>query len=243
MWFLGKHTPEKRSFIDILKRIKSGDKFLKDRFISDYQPFIIKSVSQILNNKYIDIENSEEYSVGLIAFNEAIEKYDETKKCSFKKFSYQVIQRRLIDYKRKNEKGSKTYPFSYFEGEETYDFEYKYLVEKDTDHVYNFEIREEFASFVNRMKDFGITMDDLVKNMPKHRDSRKNCAKIAKLIAEDDSLFDKFKAKKTIPFKDITKYVEVSQRTVERNRKYIIALVLILKSDLDIIKNYIRNLE
>lgn len=242
MWFLGKRTPEKRSFIDILQKIKSGDRLLKDRFISDYQPFIIKSVSQILNNKYIDIENSEEYSVGLIAFNEAIEKYDEAKKCSFKKFSYQVMQRRLIDYRRKADK-VKVYPFSYFEGDETYHFEYKYLIEKNTDHIYNFEIREEFVSFVNKMKNFGITMDDLVKNMPKHRDSRKTCASIAKLIAEDDGLYDKFKAKKTIPFKDIAKYVEVSQRTVERNRKYIIALVLILKSDLDIIKNYIKNLE
>jgi len=85
MWFFGMRTPEKRSFIDILQRIKAGDKLLKDRFISDYKPFIIKSVSQILNNRYIDIENSEEYSVGLIAFNEAIEKYDKDKKCSFKK--------------------------------------------------------------------------------------------------------------------------------------------------------------
>lgn len=243
MWFFGMRTPEKRSFIDILQRIKAGDKLLKDRFISDYKPFIIKSVSQILNNRYIDIENSEEYSVGLIAFNEAIEKYDKDKKCSFKKFSYQVMQRRLIDYQRKNEKSSKVYPFSYFEEDESHDFEYRYLVERDTDHVYNFEVREEFASFVNKMKDFGITMDDLVKNMPKHRDSRKTCAKIAKYIAEDDELYKKFNTKKTIPFKDIADYIDVSQRTVERNRKYIIALVLILKSDLDIIKNYIKNLE
>lgn len=243
IWFLGKRKPEKRSFIDILQKIQSGDKLLKDRFISDYRPFIIKSVSQILNNKYIDIENSEEYSVGLIAFNEAIEKYDEEKKCSFKKFSYQVMQRRLIDYRRKNEKNSKVYPFSYFEGDESYDFEYKYLAEKHTDHFYNFEIREEFASFIDKMKDFGITMDDLMKNMPKHRDSRKNCAKIAKLIAEDEKLVEKLNKKKTIPFRDIANHVEVSQRTVERNRKYIIALVLILVSDLDIIKNYIKNLE
>lgn len=240
---MGVRAPEKRSFIDILHKIKSGDKFLKDRFISDYRPFIIKSVSKILNNKYIDIENSEEYSIGLIAFNEAIDKYNEDRKCSFKKFSYQVMQRRLIDYRRKNQKSSKVYPFSYFEGDETYDFESKYLVEKNTDHVYNLEIREEFVSFVRKMKDFGITMDDLVKNMPKHRDSRKTCAQIAKHIVEEDSLYDKFNAKKTIPFKYITKYVEVSQRTVERNRKYIIALVLILKSDLEIIKNYIKNLE
>ena len=243
MWFLGMRTPEKRSFIDILHKIKSGDKLLKDRFISDYRPFILKSVSQILNNKYIDIENSEEYSIGLIAFNEAIDKYDEDRKCSFKKFSQQVMQRRLIDYRRKNQKGSQVYPFSYFEGDEAYDFEGRHLVADHSDHVYNFEIREEFSNFVKKIKDFGISMDDLVKNMPKHRDSRKACVKIAKHIVEDDKLYDRFYIKKTIPFKSISNYIDVSQRTVERNRKYIIALVLILKSDMEIIKNYIKNLE
>ncbi|WP_026074009.1 RNA polymerase sigma-I factor [Acetivibrio cellulolyticus] len=243
MWILGVHTPEKRSFIDILHKIKNGDKLLKDRFISDYRPFIIKSVSKVLNNKFIDIENSEEYSIGLIAFNEAIEKYNEDRKCSFKKFSYQVIQRRLIDYRRKNQKSSVVYPFSYFEGDETYDFEEKFFKSEYSDHVYNFEIREEFSSFVKKMGDFGISMNDLVNTMPKHKDSRKTCVKIAKHIVEDENLYDKLTIKKTIPFKSLSKYIDVSQRTVERNRKYIIALVLILKSDLDIIKNYIKHLE
>ena len=121
MWFLGKRTPEKRSFIDILQKIKSGDRLLKDRFISDYQPFIIKSVSQILNNKYIDIENSEEYSVGLIAFNEAIEKYDVNKGKNFMKFAELVIRRRMVDYFRKiSAVCKKEIPFSSFSSKSEY---------------------------------------------------------------------------------------------------------------------------
>lgn len=243
VYFLGMSKPEKRSFIDILDKIKKGDKLLKDRFISDYRPFVIKSVSRVLNNKYIEIENCEEYSVGLIAFNEAIEKYDEARKCSFKKFSYQVIQRRLIDYMRKNQRASVVYPFSYFESDETSDFEEKFFKLEYSDHVYAFEVREEFSSFVKGMEDFGISLNDLVKSMPKHKDSRRTCAKIARLIVEDERLFEKFSLKKTIPFKSLSDFTDVSQRTVERNRKYIIALVLILKSDLEIIKNYIKHLE
>ncbi len=242
VYFLGKSKPEKRSFIDILNKIRKGDKLLKDRFISDYRPFVIKSVSRVLNNRYIQIENCEEYSVGLIAFNEAIEKYDEARMCSFEKFSYQVIQRRLIDYKRKNHKASVVYPFSYFENGETNYFEEKFLRQEYSDHVYAYEVREEFLSFIKGLEDFGISLNDLVKSMPKHKDSRGACAKIARLIVEDDRLFEKFNIKKTIPFKSLAEYIEVSQRTVERNRKYIIALVLILKSDLEIIKNYIKHL-
>lgn len=238
----GKDKPEKRSFIDILNKIRKGDKLLKDRFISDYRPFVIKSVSRVLNNKYIEIENCEEYSIGLIAFNEAIDKYDEARMCSFEKFSYQVIQRRLIDYRRKNHKHSSVYPFSYFETAETNDVEEKIFIQDYSDHIYEYEVREEFLTFTKRLKEFGISMNDLVKSMPKHKDSRSTCAKIARLIVEDNNLFERFNIKKTIPFKNLTEYIDVSQRTVERNRKYIMALVLILKSDLEIIKNYIKHL-
>ena len=100
-WGIKKH--EKESFLDILRRIKSGDRILKEKFIQDYKPFIIKSLYQA-TGRIPNIESSDEYSIGLVAFNEAIEKFNEEKNCSFKSFSQQVIKRRLIDYKRSNQK-------------------------------------------------------------------------------------------------------------------------------------------
>jgi len=44
------------------------------------------------------LTQSDEYSIALIAFNEAIESYDLDKKTKFVSFSKQVIKRRLIDY-------------------------------------------------------------------------------------------------------------------------------------------------
>lgn len=52
---------------DMLKQVKNGDILLREKLIADYQPFIIKTVSQFMG-KYIEIENSEEFSIGLIAF-------------------------------------------------------------------------------------------------------------------------------------------------------------------------------
>jgi RNA polymerase sigma factor len=63
---------------DMLKQVKNGDILLREKLIADYQPFIIKTVSQFMG-KYIEIENSEEFSIGLIAFNEAIDCFDESK--------------------------------------------------------------------------------------------------------------------------------------------------------------------
>jgi len=52
-------------------------------------------------DRHVEPENSEEYSVALLAFNEAINAYDEEKHSNFLVFSEQVINRRLIDYKEK----------------------------------------------------------------------------------------------------------------------------------------------
>lgn len=240
--FWDRHTYEQESFICILRKIKEGDKFLKNKFISDYRPFILKSISQ-LSGKFIDVENSEEYSVGLLAFNEAIDSYNEDKKCSFVKFSQQVIKRRLIDYKRSTSKNSKVLPFSYFESTKNVDFEERYMEAASPDHIYNFEVREEFKSFVVKLKEYDMSLHDLVSSTPKHKDTRSMCIKIAKIISGDNELYTKMNLKKTIPFKDLMKNIDVSQRTVERNRRYIIALTLIIKSELEVLKNYIKNLE
>ena len=46
--------------------------------------------------------------------------------------------------------------------------------------------------------------------------------------------------RKTIPISDLMKFVTVSRKTIERNRKYIIAVSLVLRSSLEEIKEYFK---
>jgi RNA polymerase sigma factor len=236
---LSKFKREKDSFIDIVRKVKKGDNLLRNEFINSYKPFIIKSVSQVIN-KNIDIESSEEFSVGLMAFNESIECYNEEKKYSFMDFSKQVIKRRVIDYIRLSQKNANVYPFSSFD--DSTNFEEKFLVDIHSNHVYEFELKEEFVYLEKSINSFGITIEQLINSSPKHRDTRANCIKISRLIAENENLYQKFCFKKTLPFTELKQKVNLSQRTLEKNRKFIIAMVLILKSNLDVLKKYIEDL-
>ena len=74
--FFSKNSLGKR-----IEHIQSGDKLEREKLIEEYIPFIIKTISS-LTNRYVESENSEEYSIGLEAFNEAIDRY-EAKKGSF----------------------------------------------------------------------------------------------------------------------------------------------------------------
>lgn len=224
------------TFILTLQNIKGGNKVLRNEFISNYIPFILKVTSKTLG-KFIDVQNSDEYSVAMSAFNEAIDSYDFSKNYNFFLFSEQVIKRRLIDFSRKNSR-LREYPFSYFE--DNYDFNEEPYLNSSYFSMEDIESREAIEDFINKLKEFDITMMDLTQNIPKHRDSRKLCIRIAKALAEDDRLFQKLKKNKSIPRNELKSQIGVHNKTIGNNRKYIIALCLIMRGDLQISQKYLQ---
>lgn len=224
------------SFISQIKEIKSGNQLLRNKFISDYKPFVVRVVSNTLG-KYIDMESSDEFSIGLAAFNEAIECFDLNKKYNFFLFSEQVIKRRILNFIRKN-KGSHEYPFSYFDDQDK--FEQSYLASNSYFSFEDVEIKDEIICFRENLACYGISLMDLVENAPKHRDSVILCIKIARALSEDGDLFDYLVRTKNIPRKRLKNIAKVHSRTVGNNRIFIIALCLIFKSDLELSKRYLK---
>lgn len=239
---LFRNKKQQNNVLEIIKKIKAGDKLLRENFIHEYKPFILKTVSRS-TGKYIEVENSEEFSVGLLAFNEAIDCYDYKKNPNFFKFTEHVIKRRIIDYFRSSSQTAKIYPFTYFEDEEHCNFEEKYLKVESAAFFESIETREEIELFENKLNEFGITFEDLVMHSPKHNDSKLLSIKIARVIADNAELYQRLDKNKNIPMTELIKKVEINPRTIERNRKFIIAVSLILRSNLDVLKGYIRNTE
>ncbi|MDP4180083.1 MAG: RNA polymerase sigma-I factor [Bacillota bacterium] len=234
-----KLNPENDSANDIVINIQNGDKLLKERFISDYTPFILKTVVRI-TGKYVEIENSEEYSIALMAFDEAINCFDISKNKNFLRFSDLVMNRRVIDYLRKSRKDKNVFPFTYFDCGSFEDFKEKYMPEDAISRLDNIEIKEEIILFKERLASFGITLENLAKNIPKHKDSKRLCIRIAKIIADNTELYYKLNKSKKIPMTDLMKLVDVHHVTVERNRKFIIAASLVINSRLEVIKSYLQ---
>jgi len=218
------------------KKIKNGDKHLKEKFIKDYIPFILNIVSSFYSSKTGDLKSSDEYSIGLMAFNEAIEKFDVNKSKSFLKFAEMVIKKRMIDYFRKTSSiGRKEIPFSYFNSNNETEFRKK---------INNLDIEEEFNSyeFICELRDFSKKINNLPDYMPKHKDSREMCINIAKKIVENKSIFDKLKTKKYIQMKELSKIIDVHPKTVERNRAFIICLCILFDNDYGNFKSYLNKI-
>jgi len=231
----------KEDLASIIDRIKAGDDQLREEFIIDYIPFIIKVISNSVKNK-IDIKNSDEYSIGLIAFNEAIEKYDNSKnKKGFNFFSFaeMVIKRRIIDYFRISSK-NKEMPFSYFEADDEH-FEDKFLQDESSSGYERIEVFQEIKHYSEMLKSFGIKISELHKYTPKHSDSVRMCVDIGRKIAENKEVFNKLVKKKYFPMKDIMKFVNVHPSTIEKNRKFIISVSLIYGNNYEHLKSYFNS--
>ncbi len=222
-------------FISTLKQIKEGDRLLREDFLSRYTPFMLKAASKVAG-RYVDIKNSDEYSIALSAFNEAIDCYDMTKNYNFLLFSEHVIRKRLIDHMRKN-KRNKELPFSYFENDD--EILENYTIFGSNIGFEDVEVREDIIEYKEALADFDITFMDLIANAPKHEDSRKLCIRIAKVLADDEELFRLLQKYKNIPRSELKKKAKVHSRTIGNHRKYIIALCLILRSNLELSKSYL----
>ena len=75
-----------------------SDKAFADSFIRSYIPFIKKEVSAFINRVCTD--SDDEYSIGLMAFYEAIRGYD-ADKGAFLSYAKLTVKSRLIDFARR----------------------------------------------------------------------------------------------------------------------------------------------
>jgi RNA polymerase sigma factor len=71
-------------------------------------------------------------------------------------------------------------------------------------------------------------------------DSKQQLLNVSRIIAENDYLYQKLDKKLQIPMTDLIPLIGVSSKTVEKNRKYIIAACIAMKSDLEIIKGFLQ---
>src|SRR4051812_2662115 len=161
---------KKRTLEESVLLVQQGDRTLLNKIIEAYKPFIAKNVSSVCK-RYI-YETDDEFSIGLIAFNEAIEKYSPERGSSLLSFSEVIIKRRVIDYIRKQTKHQRvSIDLTYSSLDE--DSAGTIIVNEMSLEEYNKksdeELRkEEILQFQTLLTSYDLSFGDLVENSPKH---------------------------------------------------------------------------
>ncbi|MCC2685352.1 MAG: putative polymerase sigma factor SigI [Paenibacillaceae bacterium] len=228
----------------VVMQIQAGDLRLRNQFITDYQPYVAKITSRFCK-RYIDPACDDEFSIALGAFNEAINQYVPEKGRSFLGFAETVVRRRLIDYVRKQQKFNKQTPYSSFEVEDEEDnvanpVEIQQAMDHYAEQQGVEERRAEIAEFSRELAEFSLRFGDLADNSPKHHDSRQALFQIARQLSDHPGMMTILRTKRTLPIKEMLTVCGVSRKTLERNRKFIIAVALIFHGSYPYLRDYLQ---
>ena len=90
------------------------------------------------------------------------------------------------------------------------------------------------------LSEYGVRLSELVKISPKHQDARDRALEVARILANDPELLKFLTQRKALPLKELEKVVKVSRKTLERQRKYIITLTLILVGEFHYLQEYLK---
>lgn len=215
---------------NVLKDLSNEIVIDENTLIETHMAFIIKSISDV-TGRYVSCENDEELSIGLLAFREAIERYDD-EKGHFLSYAKLVISSRIKNYL----KGQNRHQHSSLEELMDTGIEFKdERLEKED----NSELCEEIETLKHEIQLFGFSMEDLVNEAPKQQATRENAINLAKKVSNEEEFITFMYEKRRLPIKKIVLRFSVTEKVVKRSKKFIISVVIIINKNLSALKTWI----
>ncbi|MDA8228449.1 MAG: RNA polymerase sigma-I factor [Desulfitobacterium hafniense] len=207
---------------------KSGDPLVREELIRSHKAFIARVSSKICS-RYLAWDNDDELSIALLAFNEAIDSFDPHGGASFHSFVQMVIRRRLVDYFRKEGKHQhlSLSPMN-LEDEELSRYDLDTSQEQYQEIEKQDALAEVIENYVRVLCYYKVTLDDLLKVSPKQKDSKQTLLKAALALSNNPGLMAYLKTHRLLPIKELEVLTGVKRKALEKGRKYLIALALIL---------------
>ena len=213
---------------DTLMSSKNGDALAREELIRSHKAFIARVSSKICS-RYLTWDNDDELSIALLAFNEAIDNFGPHEGASFYSFAQMVIRRRLVDYFRKEGKHQhlSLSPLNPEDEELS-----RYDLDASQDQFQENENQNVFAevveNYVRVICAYKVTLDDLIKVSPKHKDSKQTLIRAASALSNNPGLMEHLKTHRLLPIKELELLTGIKRKVLEKGRKYLIALALIL---------------
>jgi RNA polymerase sigma factor len=217
------------------------------RLVSAYMPFIKTSVSGVFFKK----ELQEEYvTEAMLAFLQSVRTY-QSESGAFIPYARTVIRNRLLNAAAKEGRIRKWHiPFfskkaasngESAAGHSPPEIEiarrgYEAAVEQENLRLEIAEINAEFSGW-----DFDVT--DLARRRPKQDRSRLTCQAIAQAALARPGLIAEIKETRKLPVKKISALTGCSEKTLEKYRRYIVALILIMSGGYPYIQSFLPGMK
>ena len=210
-----------------------------DRLIGSYMPFIKSETAKFLKQPPVE-GHDDELSIAMIAFHEAVRGYSRSRG-AFLKYAAMIMKSRLIDYRRKEQRHGNVISLDAPAGED--DAPLSDTIADETDHNEAYVVREatraEIEELTRQMREFGVSLSDVADNCPKQQRTLEACRKALWHAKEHPELLDELLETRRLPIARLSEGSGTERKTLERHRKYMVALLLIYTNGYEIIRGHL----
>ncbi|MCL1895574.1 MAG: sigma-70 family RNA polymerase sigma factor [Clostridiales bacterium] len=197
-----------------------------NKLIAEYMPFI---KSEVYKTPVFEMDYDDRLSIAMCVFMNCARQYKEGRG-AFLPFAAVCIKNRLIDegrkFRRERERSAPLDPEEDRAGIEERISMQEYSRRQE---------RDNFADEIDRLESalsfFGITLRNLSGICPKQKRSRELCIRLANETIRNDKMKSSLMDRKRLPQSELAKRFGISEKTVEKHRKYIVAVAVILSGD------------
>ncbi len=211
-----------------------------DDLIRQYIPFIRGEASKFLGRPCT--ESDDAFSIAMIAFHEAIMGY-RRERGAFLPYAALLIRNRLIDENRKEARhsGILSLDTSTDESdraliEQAPDPRDRYKEASDLDAT-----QQEIAELSGVLAKFGVSFADVADQNPRQERTRKTCLTAIRYAMDNPSLLDTLLRTQKLPLAQLVQGSGCDRKTLERHRKYILAMLLIQTNGYEIVRGHLRH--
>lgn len=214
-----------------------------DDLIRQYLPFIKAETARFTHR--IPVEGrDDELSIAMLAFHEAAMAYEKGRG-AFLPLAARAIRNRLIDFSRREERHSGLAALDQPTGGE----DGRTLLEQlDSgrddigERMHRTAAREEILDFARDLAQYGLKLTDIADNCPRQERTLSACHRALAYAKAHPELLTALTAAKKLPLAALTEGSGVERKTLERHRKYMVALLLAYTNGFEIIRGHLRQM-
>ena len=211
-----------------------------DDLIRRYIPYIRAESSKYMGR--ICTDGDDEFSIAMIAFHEAILGYSRDRG-SFLSYAAMLIRNRLIDYNRKEKRHQGNLSLDMPDGEDG-----KTLLEQVADsrdlltESQDLEAtQQEIAELAGVLQTFGVSFADVADHSPKQERTKETCLSAIRYAMANRQLLDELLQTGKLPLAELVRATGCDRKTLERHRKYVLAMLVIQTNGYEIIRGHLRH--
>ncbi len=211
-----------------------------DALIGQYLGFIRSETVKFIHTAP-ENGHEDELSIAMMAFYEAVLSYEKSRG-AFLPYAARAIKNRLVDYYRMEKRHRNVTSLHTPSGDDE-DRPILETIPDTRDEIDAFEIRtasqQEIQEFGAQLAGFGISFSDVADNCPKQERTLDACRRVLDYARANPELLDRLVETGRLPMNELAVGSGTDKKTMERHRKYLVAILLAFTNGYEIIRGHL----